>query len=111
LYIVIRRQTILHALLALLLLLSQQMSFAHLVTHFSDLPRYGSSAGKQLPPQHACEECLAFAQIGSALTDPVFSLPPYTARDVVPVTNLMPGFYPLPIYAFHSRAPPRRLVF
>jgi hypothetical protein len=110
LHIVIRRQTILYALLAFLLLLSQQMGFAHLVTHFSDLPRYGTSDGEQLPVQHACERCLAFAQVGSALTDHVFSLPPYIARVVVPVANLTPGFYPEPIRAFHSRAPPRRLV-
>ncbi|MFC3107634.1 hypothetical protein ACFQAT_01020 [Undibacterium arcticum] len=105
-----RRQTILPALLALLLLLSQQMGFAHAVSHISDQPRYSTSHGKQLPIEQVCEQCLAFAQIGSALPTHVFSLAADTAPDAVTLATSTPVLYPRPIRAFQSRAPPQQSV-
>ena len=102
-----RRQSILPALLALLLLLSQQLGFAHAVSHISDPPRYSTSHGKQLPIEQACEQCLAFAQIGSALPTHVFSLTVDTARDAAIPATSSSVLYPRPIRAFQSRAPPR----
>ena len=97
-------------MLALLLLLSQQMGFAHAVSHSSDHPRYSSSHGKQLPIEQTCQQCLAFAQIGSALPSAIFSLPAVVAPDALAIANSPPVLYPRAIRAFHSRAPPRLSV-
>lgn len=74
---------ILHALLALLLVLSQQLGMAHAVSHWSDYrggteqvegsdgADGGLSAGLAL--DHNCSQCAAFAELASAIHTPSFS--------------------------------------
>lgn len=93
-------------MLALLLLLSQQLGISHALTHVSlpDAPR--TSQEEQLPGEMQCEECLAFASIGSALAIPPLSwftdLASVLDRIAVPVTCHLPCL----VRAFDSRAPP-----
>jgi hypothetical protein len=62
-------------LLSLLLLVSQQMAFAHALTHWgarasaahAARPARQDMPGKPVLGERACEQCLAFAQIGSAV--------------------------------------------
>lgn len=100
------RRYIQHALLALLLLLSQQMGIAHAVSHLSNA-NHKISQNKQLPIEQTCEQCLVYAQIGSALTSPAtLPLVDAVARLVID-TVLLQHFSPATIFAFHSRAPPQ----
>ena len=103
------RRSFQHVLLSLLLLLSQQMGIAHAVSHLSDVRQDGrqqTSQNKQLPIEQTCEQCLAYAQLGSGLTSaPALPL-------VQPVAGLVIDdataqyFSPRTVFAFQSRAPP-----
>jgi len=75
----------LHVLLAVLLVLSQQLGMAHAVSHWSDFRHSseqqqasdvdgnGISAGLAL--DHNCSECAAFASLASAIHTPSFTFP------------------------------------
>jgi hypothetical protein len=97
-------RTIHIALLALLLLLSQQMGIVHAVSHLSGKP--DSRTEQQLPFGQACDQCLAFAAVGSALTGNglLAALQTYALS----IFALVPGtlYFPATVWAFHSRAPP-----
>jgi hypothetical protein len=101
----VRTDRTIHAvLLALLLLLSQQMGMAHAVTHWSGKP--DSRSEQPIPLDKACDQCLAFAAIGSALTAKGWVAPlPAMAANVFTVTAGEP-YFPIILRAFHSRAPP-----
>lgn len=100
------RRSIQHGLLALLLLLSQQMGIAHAVSHLSDAS-HKTSQNKQLPIEQTCGQCLAYAQIGSALTGPSV-LPLVQAAPALVIDTVLPQhFSPRTVFAFHSRAPPQ----
>jgi hypothetical protein len=106
---------ILNALLALLLVLSQQLGMAHAVSHWSDY-RHGSeqqaigSGETALSPglalDHNCSQCAAFASLASAIHTPSFSFPavaysaPYAAA-VSHAPHCAAG-----ARAYDSRAPP-----
>jgi hypothetical protein len=66
------RRPLIHLLLVLMLLLTQQLSFAHLMNHAlagrgeATAKERKSASGKLLVHQ-SCQECLSFAHIGSAL--------------------------------------------
>jgi len=94
-------------MLSLLLLLSQQMGIVHAVSHLSDLVRPKTSQHKQLPIEQTCGQCLAFAQIGSALTSTAV-LPLAVAVTSVQIDNAVAQYFsPGTIHAFQSRAPPQ----
>ena len=100
------RRSIQHVLLSLLLLLSQQMGVAHAVSHLSDV-RQQTSQNKQLPVEQMCEQCLAYAQIGSALTSAAV-LPVVQIAASVVVDGATAQYFSLrTVYAFQSRAPPQ----
>jgi hypothetical protein len=75
----------LHVLLAVLLVLSQQLGMAHAVSHWSDFRNGGAqqqatdsgdgavSAGLAL--DHNCSQCAAFASLASAIHTPSFTFP------------------------------------
>lgn len=107
---------ILHVLLALLLVLSQQLGMAHAVSHWSDY-RQGSeqqqagdagegslSAGLAL--DHNCSQCAAFASLASAIHTPSFTFPSveYTAPQVGVALAVPHGARTA--RAYDSRAPP-----
>ena len=98
-----------HALLALLLVLSQQMGIAHALAH--GLPHAPAKQGpshdaKSLAPDQGCEQCLAFAQIGSALDTPCHFFP---ASRNVPSPAVLLAAQPAcqrTVCVFQPRAPP-----
>jgi hypothetical protein len=96
---------ILSVLLALLLLLTQQMGYAHAVSHLSD-NSHRSQPNKQLPVEQACEQCLAFAQIGSALTSHLFQIFADAAPSPLPLPPVTAILVARTVCVFHSRAPP-----
>ncbi|MES2261652.1 MAG: hypothetical protein V4724_24310 [Pseudomonadota bacterium] len=109
------RRNIVYAVLSLLLVLSQQMGITHAVSHLSDIR---SSAGQQLEQREtslsktlaldqSCEQCLAFAQIASALDTPFHSFP--AAPHVAPVSIVVatPLACQRTVCVFQSRAPPK----
>ena len=111
------RRTFAPALLALLLVLSQQMGMAHALAHalahvLTHALAHGQSQSqdghdvKSLAPDQGCAQCLAFAQIGSALDTPPHFFP--AARDTAAAIAL-PGAQPKclrTVCVFQSRAPP-----
>jgi hypothetical protein len=109
------RSLIVRWLLALLLLvsllMSQQLAVVHAVSHIADARPHTSQhkqQNKQLPAEQSCAQCLAFAQIDSALTGS--ALPAQTTGIDVAV-SLVPAagrLGPDSFSAFHSRAPPVR---
>jgi hypothetical protein len=99
------RKTIVHVLLALLLLLSQQMVLAHAVSHFSET-RQRTADTKQLPIEQTCEHCLAHAQIGSGLTSQFALHLADAAPDTVVVASPPLLLSAKTFTAFRSRAPP-----
>jgi hypothetical protein len=98
------RQTLFSALLALLLLMTQQMGLAHSVSHLSR--SHATSQEKQLPIGQVCDQCLAFAQIGSALTGHAFSAAADAPLALVLDVNFTQIIDPVTVCVFHSRAPP-----
>ena len=112
------RRPLVHVLLSLLLLVSQQMAFAHAMSHWTG--KLGSSHPAAGPVQRelendlsssvaqdgSCSQCLAFAQMASAIgsSPPQFApLDLQTERAVAFVTT---EAAPRTICVFHSRAPP-----
>ena len=106
----------LHVLLAVLLVLSQQLGMAHAVSHWSDF-RNGSeqqlaadsgdsgvSAGLAL--DHNCSQCAAFASLATAIHTPSFTFPAvdYSAPQAgVALPQLLGA---RTARAYDSRAPP-----
>lgn len=93
------------ALLALVLLLSQQMGYAHDISHLSDTSR-NTSQNKQLPAEQVCDQCLAFAQIGAALTSQPVGFFADRIPGAAPLVGLTQIVAPRTVCVFHSRAPP-----
>lgn len=95
-----------HALLTLLLLLSQQLGVAHSVTHLSHPAETAGALDEQLPGDLQCATCLAFASIDSALNGPAQFVSPDTAA--IPADVRIPPSSTLddPLCAFQPRAPP-----
>ena len=107
---------ILHVLLPMLLVLSQQLGMAHAVSHWSDI-RHGSeqqqatdvdsnglSAGLAL--DHNCSQCAAFASLATAIHTSSFTFPAvdYSAPQLGAVLHQLPGARTA--RAYDSRAPP-----
>ena len=102
-------------MLALLLVLSQQLGMAHAVSHWSDYRHTGEQVQLQdadatlsagLALDHNCSQCLAFAQLASAVNTPDYTFPACASR--VP-HGLVPGAPSLcqrTTCAYQSRAPP-----
>jgi hypothetical protein len=102
-------------MLSLLLVLSQQMGIAHALSHWSagggaaQTARAGerqASASKSLALDQGCNQCLAFAQIGSALDTPVHSFPAMRSHAVAVFGGTEQSCCRRTVCVFHSRAPP-----
>lgn len=87
---------ILSWLLALALLLGQAAAFAHTLEHLDP---------HKVKPDHACELCVAQAQLGGALPGKAFIPAAETARFVVPAAAALPSGR---LFTRHApaRAPP-----
>ena len=100
-----RYRTLLSIVLACLLVAIQQVGFAHALSHLGSGGTQNTRPDKQHPAQKVCDECLAYAQIGSALTASAPVLPPAPAV-VAPVAVPHGRSAAAPTLHFHSRAPP-----
>ncbi|MBC7514153.1 MAG: hypothetical protein H7234_06925 [Herminiimonas sp.] len=102
------RKSLLPLLLALLLLVAQQAGWTHALSHLGDQTGSASQT-KQVPADKLCQQCLAFAQIGSALQRaPLTFLVPPLEDCLTPVLAAM--LAPVLLRCgFQSRAPPPSL--
>ena len=109
------RRALNHLLLSILLLLSQQMAISHVISHWgaraSASTVHAKAAtddgfSKRLAPDQGCEQCLAFAQIATAVGQETrsFAAP---SQGTWAIAALAPHrvFVRAPC-AFRSRAPP-----
>jgi hypothetical protein len=88
------------------LLLSQQLGFAHAISHLATRADAGSLQKKSLPAELQCEQCLHFSALGSGLTSaaPTLALP---AASTLPfIAPRVEAPHPRVARAFDSRAPP-----
>jgi hypothetical protein len=106
LHTVTLRQRAFPILLAFLLLLSQQMGMAHAISHLSSGLTSSASHDKHLPSQMQCDQCVAFASIGSAVPNPPVSLFVDISTNRVAVDARIGKLLFRTIRAFDSRAPP-----
>ena len=110
---------VVHVLLALLLLVSQQMAFAHAMSHWTGKMgaataaaaavagfEAGSDLSSSVAQDGSCSQCLAFAEMGAAIGS--------TPRQFVPLDPQAERDGPFAtvqaarrtVCVFHSRAPP-----
>lgn len=104
------RRSAFHVVLALLLLLSQQLGMAHAVTHLSTNVASGMSSepasDKHLPGDLHCVQCHAFSSLDSALASQPFAWPVDAPARWFNGYADGKKFLPAAIRAFDSRAPP-----
>ncbi len=109
------RHALFRVLLSLLLLASQHMATAHVLSHWSGaLDRTQQVHGKvstdtssALALDQSCHKCLAFAQLGGPLPTPFFAFP-LPECSAVPVFGAdVAAAHARLILAFHSRGPPQ----
>ncbi|MBA5604020.1 hypothetical protein H3H36_01410 [Duganella sp. FT3S] len=109
------RRTFAYVMLSLLLVLSQQMGISHALSHWSGSGRVTANAGggerqlranKSLALDQSCEQCLAFAQIGSALDTAIHAIPAMRAGAVAVIGGPETSCHRRTVCVFHSRAPP-----
>ena len=112
------RRRIVHVLLSLLLLVSQQMAFAHAMSHWTG--KLGSThpaaqlvqaaddgdLSSAVAQDRSCFQCLAFAQMASAIggTPRQFAPLDLQAERVIALATTERA--PRTVCVFHSRAPP-----
>ncbi len=110
------RRSFFRVLLSLLLLISQQMSMSHAMSHLSGLGDYAPQATSQqvagdalssaLAKDQSCHQCLAFAQLAGAVGAPdrnwvaSFALPTFT------ISFISSPHCARTTCVFQSRAPP-----
>jgi hypothetical protein len=93
----------LRLLLALALLLSQQIAFAHAISHFASQP---ARSDQQLPDNKVCDQCIQGAQFGAALLDSGGAHSIFQAAASVSHPRPESVYQPLSLPPFASRAPP-----
>ena len=114
-YLSMLRRSLIHVLLSLLLLVSQQMALAHGFAHRTDerqtaqrlLGEAGGKMAKTAAADHACAQCLAAAQVAFALNGPLHT---FAAGDFSFAPALSPAVYAAslrPVRLFQPRAPPQ----
>lgn len=109
------RRSLTHVLLSLLLLLSQQLAIAHVMSHWSaqiNTPvqiQAGKDDGglsKAIAQDQSCDQCLAFAQIASAVGNtPRSFAPPAQCDAAIGTAGAVPAGARAPC-PFDTRAPP-----
>jgi hypothetical protein len=108
-------RSLVHVLLSLLLLVTQQLSLGHGYTHWPELrDTLAQSAedqrdGKpQKPGLHdLCGQCAASAQVAFALPTPIRRFVPAELAYAAPALPPTPGICLLTECAFQPRGPPR----
>ena len=100
-----RSQPLLFLLLAFALLFAQQGAAIHALSHLAEQLPSQSRQDKQLPHSPACDKCVAYTGVGSAVAASGLSLPlSASISDYFQVTPTTQRPQLVPHY--HSRAPP-----
>jgi|GEM_PF-1006449 len=106
------RSSIVHWLLVLALLLSQQLGAVHAVGHALDAPAARHAAPqeggdeRQRHVEQACAQCIASAQLGAGLTGGAPRVADDRADDAARATPPATAIVATAFTAFRSRAPP-----
>ncbi len=110
-------RSLIHVLLSLLLLVSQQLSLAHGYTHWNEVGERIAQArqagapddGKPAKPalHDLCGQCQASAQIAFALPNTLRRFVPIELAYAVPSLPATPGICLLAACPFQPRGPPR----
>jgi hypothetical protein len=107
-------RSLVHVLLSLLLLVSQQLSLGHGYSHWSDVQetltqQAGDNTGKPNKPglHEQCGQCAASAQVAFALPATVRQFIPAELAYAVPRLAATPGICLLGACPFQPRGPPR----
>ena len=112
------RRRIVHVLLSLLLLVSQQMAFAHAMSHWTG--KLGAShpvaslvqadgdsdLSSAVAQDRSCFQCLAFAQMASAIGSTPRQFAPLDLQAERVIALATTELAPRTVCVFHSRAPP-----
>ena len=109
-------RSLVHVLLSLLLLITQQLSLGHGYTHWAEVREAlvqqagddGSGGKPQKPGLHdLCGQCAASAQVAFALPTPIRRFIPTELAYAAPALPPTPGLCLLTECAFQPRGPPR----
>ena len=109
------RRNIVYAMLSLLLVLSQQLGMVHAVSHIADY-RHGTeqvqdrddaSTNRGAALDHNCSQCLAFAQLASAVDTPSYTFPAMEHKAPVALVADAQQACQRTVCVFQSRAPPQ----
>jgi len=100
-----RSRLLLFLLLAFSLLFAQQGAAIHALSHLTEPLSSHSQQDKQLPHSPACDKCVVYAGVGSALAASAWAIPAAVAQaphlDVTP-----PAAMSRSARLYHARAPP-----
>jgi hypothetical protein len=101
-----RSRLLLFLLLAFALLFAQQGAANHALSHLSESLPSHSQQDKQLPPHSpACDKCVVYAGVGTALASSALAIPAAAAQ--IPYLAIIPPALPSqPARLYHARAPP-----
>ena len=111
-------RSLVHVLLSLLLLLTQQLSLGHGYTHWNEVQESlgrqaqaapGDGSGKLPKPalHDLCGQCAASAQVAFAMPAAIRQFVPAELAYALPTIAPTPGICLLAACPFQSRAPPR----
>jgi hypothetical protein len=107
-------RSLVHVLLSLLLLVSQQLSLGHAYSHWNDVQESlvqqgdGNEGKPSKPVLHdQCGQCAASAQVAFALPATVRQFIPAELAYAVPSLAQTPGICLLAVCPFQQRGPPR----
>jgi hypothetical protein len=112
------RRSVVHILLSLLLLVSQQMAFAHAMSHWTGKiggthPAASVLSGEvqkdlssSVAQDGSCSQCLAFAQVASAIGSTPRQFVPLDLQAERAGAFVATAAAPRTVCVFHSRAPP-----
>lgn len=92
-------------LLAFLLLFAQQGGLLHGVGHLADYSPARQQQEQHPHPGEVCDECLAYAGIGSAVSSTALPALSFVSS-CLPADALPAAFSTAPQLAYRSRAPP-----
>jgi hypothetical protein len=106
-------RSLVHVLLSLLLLVSQQLSLGHAYSHWTDVresltQQADDSGGKPSKPvlHEQCGQCAASAQVAFALPPTIRQFIPAELAYAVPSLAKEPGTCLLAVCPFQQRGPP-----
>ena len=110
-----KRAFVLRVLLSLLLLVTQQMAVGHAMSHWTgsaDTAARVHADVKHKPASvyaddQGCSQCLAYAQLASAVGSPTHAVPVFDVASLAPAVPTLFTECVRTVCVFQSRAPPQ----